>query len=61
MNKIFKIIFFVNFCFFSTLIIDVLAQEKIKVGLLVPMSGENQNLGRLIIKSTSMALKDINL
>ena len=60
MYKIFKIIFFANFCFFSTLIIDVLAQEKIKVGLLVPMSGENQNLGRLIIKSTSMALKDIN-
>ena len=33
--------------------------EKIKIGLLVPMSGENKELGQLIIKSTRMALSDI--
>ena len=34
-------------------------EDKIKIGLLVPMTGENKNLGQLIIKSTRMALKDI--
>ena len=33
--------------------------EKIKIGLLVPLSGEYKDLGQLIIKSTRMALKDI--
>ena len=34
-------------------------EEKIKIGLLVPMSGEKSKLGQLIIKSTKLALKDI--
>ena len=33
--------------------------EKIKIGLLVPLSGDNKNLGQLILKSTRMALKEI--
>ncbi len=33
--------------------------EKIKIGLLVPLSGEYKELGQLIIKSTRMALNDI--
>ena len=33
--------------------------EKIKIGLLVPLSGEYKELGQLIIKSTKMALRDI--
>ena len=33
--------------------------EKIKIGLLVPMTGEHKDLGQLIIKSTRMALEDI--
>ena len=33
--------------------------EKIKIGLLAPLSGEYQELGQLIIKSTRMALDDI--
>ncbi len=33
--------------------------EKIKIGLLVPLSGEYKELGQLIIKSTKMALGDI--
>ena len=33
--------------------------EKIKIGLLAPLSGEYQELGQLIIKSTRMALNDI--
>ena len=34
-------------------------EEKIKIGLLVPMTGDNKDLGQLIIKSTRMALEDI--
>ena len=60
MLKFFKIfvltlffIFFKNTLAFST-------DQKIIVGLLVPLSGDNKNLGELIIKSTRMALKEIN-
>ena len=35
------------------------SEEKIKIGLLVPLTGENSNLGKLLIKSTRMALDDI--
>ena len=34
-------------------------EEKVKIGLLVPMSGEKNKLGQSIIKSTRLALKDI--
>ena len=58
MNKIFKIIFFTLLSFISIYSVTS-AKEKIKIGLLVPMSGENKELGQLIIKSTRMALEDI--
>ena len=35
-------------------------EKKIKIGLLVPITGENKELGKLIIKSTRLAIKDIN-
>ena len=60
MNKILKItfIFFLNIFFFSK--VSNAQEEKIKIGLLVPITGENKNLGQLIIKSTRMALEDID-
>ena len=60
MNKILK--FFVVFNFWILVIhpINALSNEKIKIGLLVPLSGENKNLGEQIIRSTKMALVDIN-
>ena len=36
------------------------SNEKIKIGLLVPMSGPNKDIGRSIIKAVSLAVKDIN-
>ena len=39
--------------------IGISEEEKIKIGLLVPMTGDNKDLGQLIIKSTRMALEDI--
>ena len=58
MFKILKIFIIIIF----TLIKSSLAVadgEKIKIGLLVPMSGENVQLGELLIKSTKLALNDI--
>jgi len=36
------------------------SEEKIKIGLLVPLTGEDKEIGNQIIKSTRIALKDIN-
>ena len=36
------------------------ASEKIKIGLLVPMTGDNKDIGQSIIKAVSLAVKDIN-
>ncbi len=36
------------------------ASEKIKIGLLVPMTGDNKEIGQSIIKAVSLAVKDIN-
>tara|TARA_Y100001960_G_scaffold280733_1_gene313827 strand:+ start:144 stop:1298 length:1155 start_codon:yes stop_codon:yes gene_type:complete len=60
MIKLIKIIYFIfltlNFLFFQA----VNAQEKIKIGLLVPMTGNNKEIGESIIKAVSLAIKDIN-
>ena len=59
MNKIFKIIFILHLSIFFFLELGNADEEKIKIGLLVPITGENKELGQLIIKSTRMALNDI--
>ncbi len=60
MYKIFKLFLLIilKFAFFSHLALS--ADEKIKVGLLIPITGDDQNLGKQIIKSVRIALKDIN-
>ena len=60
MYKIFKFFLLIIFklTFFTQLAFS--ANEKIKVGLLVPITGDDQNLGKQIIKSVRIALKDIN-
>ena len=60
MSKFIKIIFFI-FLNFSLLILgSVKAEEKIKIGLLVPMTGYNKDLGQSIIKAVRLAIKDID-
>ncbi len=39
---------------------NIYASEKIKIGLIVPLSGENSLIGEKIIKSTRMAINKIN-
>ena len=60
MNKIFKILQFSFFIFCLIFVLPIYAQEKIKIGLLVPLTGNDKDLGEQIIKSTRMALKDLN-
>ncbi len=60
MNKFFKI-FLIIILISPLRISNSLSDDtKIRIGLLVPMTGENKNLGQLIIKSTRMALDDID-
>ncbi len=44
----------------SLLYQNVFASEKIKIGLIVPLSGENSLIGEKIIKSTRLAINKIN-
>ena len=60
MNKNFKILFIIFLSFFSICSAGNSYEEKTKIGLLVPMTGKDKNLGQLIIKSTKMALEDID-
>ena len=59
MNKIFKIVILFYLSFFSIFSTLNASEEKIKIGLLIPLTGDNKSLGQLLIKSTQMALEDI--
>ena len=60
MNKILLIIFFsISNLFFLTNH-GISADNKIKIGLLVPLTGDNAKIGKQIVKATRLALKDIN-
>jgi len=60
MYKFFKIILTTITIYFFTYPHTFANNEKIKIGLLVPLSGEYKELGQLIIKSTRMALNDLS-
>ena len=59
MKKIIKIILLLTMVFLSGLK-EVAAIEKIKIGLLVPITGKNSEIGQSIIKSTLLAINKIN-
>ena len=60
MTKLIKFIFFL-FIGYACSFFDVTsANEKIKIGLLVPMTGPNKDIGQSIIKAVGLAVKDIN-
>ena len=60
MNKFIKIIFLTILVFPLLLLNLATASEKLKIGLLVPMTGSNKDLGQSIIKAVRLAIKDIN-
>ena len=61
MFKIFKLILICTTIVLFLLKFSYASEKKIKIGLLVPMSGEKNKLGQSIIKSTRLALKDVGV
>ncbi len=60
MYKIFKIFLIIFLTFFYFCFSTAFTEEKIKIGLLVPITGEDKELGQQIINSARIAIKDIN-
>ena len=60
MIKLFKILFTLICGLFLLFFQAANAKEKIKIGLLVPMTGSNKEIGQSIIKAVSVAVKDID-
>ena len=60
MYKFFKILLIILFNILFLYQITLSSEEKIKIGLLIPLSGEDKDIGQQIIKATKIALKDIN-
>ncbi len=60
MYKILRLFLLIQTIFFSIYFNGLANDEKIKIGLLVPMTGENKALGQELIKSTRLALSDID-
>ena len=60
MIKLIKILFILKFGVFLLFFQTVNASEKIKIGLLIPMTGSNKEIGQSIIKAVSLAVKDID-
>ncbi|MDB3970648.1 ABC transporter substrate-binding protein [Candidatus Pelagibacter sp.] len=60
MSKFIKIIFLVILNFSLLLSFSTKASEKIQIGLMVPLTGPNKELGQSIIKAVRLAVKDIN-
>ena len=54
-----KIILFIAVSFLI-LLKNVSANEKIKIGLLIPLTGKNSDIGQSIIKSAQLAINKIN-
>ncbi len=59
MKKIIKILLFLALTF-SISMEEIIAIEKIKIGLLVPLTGKNSEIGQSIIKSSRLAINKID-
>tara|TARA_B100000787_G_scaffold46447_1_gene33350 strand:+ start:137 stop:1288 length:1152 start_codon:yes stop_codon:yes gene_type:complete len=59
MKKIIKIILFLALAF-SVSTENIIASEQIKIGLLVPLTGKNSEIGQSVVKSVRLAINKIN-
>ena len=60
MNKIFIFLFLFFYKLFFTTGLAFAEEKKVKIGLLVPLTGENAKIGQQIVNATRLALKDID-
>jgi len=59
MKKIIQFIIFTSICL-TLHINQILADEKVKIGLIVPLSGEYKEIGDSILKATRLAINKID-
>ena len=60
MMKIIRIIYLSFLCLSLQTTNFAIAKEKLQIGLLVPLTGTNKDVGKSIIKAVSLAVKDID-
>ena len=60
MNKIFIILFLSLYNLLFTYGLSFAEENKVKIGLLVPLSGDKAEVGKQILNATRLALKNIN-
>jgi len=60
MIKISKLLFFLLFGILIITPQKIMANQKLKIGLLVPLNDNNQEIGQQIIRTVRMAINDIN-
>jgi len=60
MNKFFIILFLSFYSLIFIFNFSFAEENKVKIGLLVPLTGDNAEIGKQIVKATRLALKDIN-
>ena len=60
MNIIIKYFFYTIFYYLLVTTALTANETKIKIGLLVPLSGDNSQVGNEIVEAVRLALKDIN-
>ena len=59
MKKLFNLIFFV-FIFFILTSKLFASESKIKIGLLLPLNGQNQNIGKSVLRAVNLAINKID-
>ena len=59
MKKLFNFIFYFSFLFLLS-IKPSISEEKIKIGLLLPLSGQNSELGKSVLRSVNLAINKID-
>ena len=59
MKKLLNLIFFVFIIFIFTSKLFA-SEEKIKIGLLLPLNGQNQDIGKSVLRSVNLAINKIN-
>ena len=59
MKKLLNLIFFVFIVFIFTSKLFA-SEEKIKVGLLLPLNGQNQEIGKSVLRSVNLAINKID-
>ena len=57
MNKIFKFFLYILLNFLILSLPSFSQEAKIKVGLLIPLTGDNSQIGKQILKAVRLALK----